>query len=570
VSGIVSSEYDRAHYGSNYTKRVNIGMASPTAGGPQAKPPKDPQPTVDRIDDLARRVLTGDILLPKFQREFVWEKAQVLQLLDSVGRNFPIGSILLWQSRQELRSENRIADLEITLPKPDYPVNYLLDGQQRLSTICGALFWHGKDPDSVWNIAYDLRKREFIHLQTLDDPPQHQIRTNLLADGASFYKHIAILDTLTANDKEALKQHADELFNRFKDYKIAAVTLGDMSLDDVAPIFERINSTGTSLTIVDLMRAATWSPDFDLIDTIDGIRVALADKGFDGLERKALLRNMSAAAGGGFSAESIDDLRKHGPATLKAASADTAEAYKRAVDFLATQIGIPSDAAVPYANQIVVLAEVFRRLPKPTADQYEEIRRWFWRTGISGYFSGWNTGSMATDLTAVANFANGTKKMIDVQAYSLGPNIWKARPFRSNNAHSKVLVILLSYQDPLDFVTGQHIDVGSALSWTNAKEFHHFFPRKFLEDRGYSSARINCLANFVLLSSASNKLISDRAPHAYVSELLEKHGNEFRKWLATNLITEACIDAALMDDFDAFVEARSLAIDEACKKVAAW
>ena len=106
------------------------GHSSPTlklgelvnATATSAKPVKDPQPSVDRIDDLAKRILTGDIYLPKFQREFVWDRAQVLDLLDSVARNFPIGSILLWQSKQELRSESKIADLEIALPKPPVPI----------------------------------------------------------------------------------------------------------------------------------------------------------------------------------------------------------------------------------------------------------------------------------------------------------------------------------------------------------------------------------------------------------------------------------------------------------------
>src|SRR5690349_1178759 len=104
--------------------------AAVAASGPTAPVSKDPQPSVDRIDDLARRILSGDILLPKFQRSFVWDRRQILMLLDSVARGFPIGSVLLWQSRQELHNQNSIADLEINLPKPDYPVNYLLDGQQ--------------------------------------------------------------------------------------------------------------------------------------------------------------------------------------------------------------------------------------------------------------------------------------------------------------------------------------------------------------------------------------------------------------------------------------------------------
>src|ERR1035441_4636086 len=99
----------------------------------ELKPPfKDPKPSVERIAQLAGRVLTGDILLPKFQRDFVWPKPKIIKLLDSIAKNYPIGSVLLWQSKQPLASERTIAGLSIADTKPDYPVNYLLDGQQRL------------------------------------------------------------------------------------------------------------------------------------------------------------------------------------------------------------------------------------------------------------------------------------------------------------------------------------------------------------------------------------------------------------------------------------------------------
>lgn len=54
-----------------------------------------PEPTIAPIASLASRVLTGDIVLPKFQRAFVWAPQQVLYLLDSVRRNYPIGSLLI-------------------------------------------------------------------------------------------------------------------------------------------------------------------------------------------------------------------------------------------------------------------------------------------------------------------------------------------------------------------------------------------------------------------------------------------------------------------------------------------
>ena len=540
------------------------------ASGPTAPVPKDPQPSVDRIDELARRILTGDILLPKFQRNFVWERPQIIQLLDSVARGFPIGSILLWQSRQELRSEKKIAELDIELPRPDYPVNYLLDGQQRLSTICGAMFWAVDDKASRWNIVYDLREQSFIHLDSLNDPPLHQIRANRLSDATAYFKHVASLDTLTAVDKTELKHRAEGLFSRFKDYKIATVTLGDMQLQDVAPIFERINSTGTALTIVDLMRAATWSQEFDLVDTIDGIRESLDEKRYGDIDKKVILRSISAASGGGFSSGSIDALRNHQPEALTIAAAEVDLAYRRVVDFLVTHIGIPRAEAIPYSNQITVLAELFRRLPNPTAEQYAAIEQWFWRTSVSGYFSGWNTGMMSSDHDAVRRFADGATTEIEVEFVIPRPDIWRIRQFRLNAAHAKLLGFVLAHMEPVDLLTGQRIDVDKALSFANSKEFHHFFPQAFLKDRGESATRINVLSNIIMLTAASNKTISKRAPSDYLSDVAASAGGSLQEWLDSNLIPYEAFDAGLADNYEAFLELRSTAINNFMMRKTGW
>ncbi len=543
---------------------------APSISGPTAPVPKDPQPSVDRIDGLATRILNGDILLPKFQRSFVWERPQIISLLDSVSRGYPIGSVLLWQTRQELRSENSIADLAIQLPKPDYPVNYLLDGQQRLSTICAAMHWNGTDAKSRWNLAYDLRQQQFVHLETLDDPPPHQIRLNKLPDPARYFAQVAALDGSSAKDKNELKTRAEGLFNRFKDYKVATVTLGDMAIQDVAPIFERINSTGTPLTIVDLMRAATWSPEFDLIDTIDALLATLETKDFGTIDKKVVLRNLSAAAGRGFSAESIDDLRKDTTDGLKKAADSTGAAYLGMVDFLTTQIRVPRAQVVPYSNQLTVLAEVFRRVPSPTAAQYAAIKTWFWRTALSGYFSGWNTGMMASDLSAITAFADGKKAEIVASVQRPDAAMWTTRAFRSNNAHAKLLAIILAHRQPIDLLTGQLIDTGDALAWVNQKEFHHFFPRDYLANKGIAKQRINCLANIIMLTSDSNKKISNRAPSDYVKDVEAAAKGDLADWLARNLISMDAFQAAKKDDFEQFLSLRAAAIDEAASAEAGW
>lgn len=529
-----------------------------------------PEPSVDRIEELAGRILKGDILLPKFQRDFVWEKTQILDLLDSIVKNYPVGSILLWRSREQLRSERSIADLEIAETQFDYPVNYLLDGQQRLSTICGALHWHGSDPKSRWNLAYDLRERRFFHLETLDNPPPHQMRLNRIPNPASYFLHAAGLDALGA-DAETLKANANELFTRFKDYKVATVTLHEMSIQAVAPIFERINSRGTALTIVDLMRAATWSEEFDLIDEITSITERLNDKDYGGIEKKTILRSISAAAGGGFSESSIDNLRKHDADRLKQAVKTTGEAYCRSVDFLCTDLHVPNDRLLPYANQLVVLSEAFRLIKNPTAVQLDELRRWFWRTAISGYFGGWNTGNMASDQDAVRKFAAGETPHIDTAAIAPGRAIWTSREFRSNVAHAKILILLLSFSRPIDLLTGQKIDTAGALSQSNNKEFHHFFPKDYLKNsKKVSPRRANVLANFIMLTAASNKLITNRAPSDYLKQVEEALSGRLEEALSSNLISETAFRAALSDDYEGFLDARSATIDEKVKTLTNW
>jgi hypothetical protein len=119
---------------------------------------------------------------------------------------------------------------------------------------------------------------------------------------------------------------------------------------------------------------------------------------------------------------------------------------------------------------------------------------------------------MADDREAVQKFADGATEEIQIAASKPNSDIWETRTFRLNNAHAKLLAIVLAHHRPIDLLSGQTIDISKALAWINAKEFHHFFPRKFLERSGEPQGRINSLANFIMLSSASNEQISDSAP----------------------------------------------------------
>jgi len=513
---------------------------------------RDPKPTPERILQLASRVLEGDIILPEFQRPFVWKRRQILDLMDSIYRNFPIGSLLVWESTQKLASKRSIADLEVAERSEKYPVNYLLDGQQRLSAICGAIYWEPGNPKSVWNVIFDLKTGKFQHSDLASGHPIHHIPLRRMADAPEFYRRLGPIDD------QAMKDRADLLFTRFLQYQVPLVTLGDMSIDDVAPVFERINSTGTRLTIYDLMRAATWSPDFDLGNTVDAIKSTLEPKKFHTLDNKTFLRTLGAAAGGDFSAQSIDALRELDKDTLSSAADAMKAASLRAADFLATQIGAPRAEALPYANQFAVLCEVFRLLPHPDAPQLAEIKRWFWLTTLSGYFRGWDSWQMTQNTRQIRAFADGTADTLGEGGVIPSSTLWRMKPFRSNSAVSKMLGLILAHEVPLDLVNGQKIDVDKSLAWSNDKEYHHFFPQAFLRRMKVSGNASNVVGNIVLLTSKSNIDIRDSAPSAYLSQIITDSGrDELVKRLASNLVPEPALDAALADDYPAFMEIRS-------------
>src|SRR5687768_14932758 len=96
-------------------------------------------PSLKKVSDW---IMDGLVVLPKFQRPFVWRKPAIIALLDSIRDNHPIGSILLWESEdQALSSSRQIGDVDVQPPKSGNKVKYVLDGQQRLSSICGPLNW---------------------------------------------------------------------------------------------------------------------------------------------------------------------------------------------------------------------------------------------------------------------------------------------------------------------------------------------------------------------------------------------------------------------------------------------
>ncbi|MHB1219990.1 MAG: DUF262 domain-containing protein, partial [Alphaproteobacteria bacterium] len=83
-----------------------------------------------KIAELITNVRNSDLVLPEFQREYVWNKEQAKQLIVSLLKSYPVGGLLVWRTDQPPELKNVRA-----LPTRLGTVTVLLDGQQRMTTL---------------------------------------------------------------------------------------------------------------------------------------------------------------------------------------------------------------------------------------------------------------------------------------------------------------------------------------------------------------------------------------------------------------------------------------------------
>jgi uncharacterized protein with ParB-like and HNH nuclease domain len=206
--------------------------------------------TPEKIDKIINRINSGDIRIPAFQRAYVWKQNQILELLDSVVKNYPIGSVLLWSTSDKLKHTRNIAGYKIPDNADEYPVNYVLDGQQRISSIY-ATFSDKTEQDvessdynpnlNLFEIYYNFSTKTFEQKNDVDTTANDVIYLRNFLNGAKLIESLKTLDPKFHND-------AQELYSRFINYELPVVTIKNREKSDVGNIFERINNTGTKLS----------------------------------------------------------------------------------------------------------------------------------------------------------------------------------------------------------------------------------------------------------------------------------------------------------------------------------
>lgn len=505
------------------------------------------------IPKAIESILRGVIRIPAFQRGFVWEPESVAYLMDSIYKGYPFGSVILWRTREQLHSERRLGPFPLIDKEPQYPIDYVLDGQQRLTSIFG-VFQTEILPieDAPWiRIYFDLeapaghQDSQFLALMDSEVDPERHFPIKTFFDVPGYRQATRYL----SDQKADYVEYARSVFQQ------AVVPTQYIETDDrssVAIVFERVNRMGEELDVLQLLTAWTWSDEFDLRAEFEELAVELEPFGFRGVgEDTNLLLRCCAGVIAGDSAPGA--LIKINGSTVREHFREIVNGIQGAIDFLRRNLQVRSLSNLPYSTMLVPLTNFFavpdRTSVKLTDNQRRVLVRWFWRSCFSRRYSAGTIRNLNRDIAEAAKLRDGESSSLDDIPTEVTESFFRQR-FTVNSVHTNTFVLLLANRKPRSFVSGAPIDLGKVLQSYNRNEFHHLYPQAYLKSIGTPTANINMLANFAFVSSADNKTLGGCRPSEYKLKMPQSSISEILKHAD-------CPENLFSDDYGKFINHRT-------------
>ncbi|MET4273464.1 MULTISPECIES: DUF262 domain-containing protein [unclassified Bradyrhizobium] len=507
------------------------------------------------IREIVDQVLRGQIRIPAFQRGFVWEPDRVAYLMDSIYKMYPFGSLLFWRTREKLKFERDLGPFVLPEPKADYPVDYVLDGQQRVTSIFGVFQNDLKmeNKNSWLNIFFDTKAEsgaqdtQFVALSDSEADPGRYFPMKALFDTVAYR-------TATKDLKDEEAKRIDEMQSVFKEMRVPVQYSATEDRATVAIIFERVNRQGVALDTLQLLSAWTWSEEFALQEQFSDLADELEPFGFKdvGEDTTLLLRCCSAVLTGDASPEALITLNG---AKVRASFDQIMNGVKYAVDYMRVHFAAEQLANLPFSTMLIPLA-VFFAVPgtkeaKYTGDQRAQINRWFWRSAFSKRYSSGVIRNLNTDIEEMRKLKDEEPSALGEFGYSIEPVFFLENTFGMGSVNTKTFILMLAQNKPLSFISGAPIDLAKTLKQSNRTEFHHMMPRDFLKQTGQTNLNDSLLANMCFLSRSDNRELGGVAP----SEYRKKMPVDAKEIFDRALSDEATL---LKDSYDVFLAERAL------------
>ncbi|CAH0335296.1 hypothetical protein FVB9288_00931 [Flavobacterium sp. CECT 9288] len=389
------------------------------------------RPDKDKIASYITNFEKGNLQVPAFQRKFVWNNEKKLDLFDSIKRGYPIGSVLLWQPNFESEEDyekfggDKLGAYYI--PKRNSNSFYILDGFQRLSTLIGCLLHPQKAKlkgivrdEKEWfkefNIVYNLKDQlfEMNRSKDFESLKNFQIPIYKLVDGKEFFN---FQKSLFNEEQETIDEYIEryeEISLIVQNYELPNINAFGGSITEAVDIFQRLNSTGAPITKDWVISALAYGQDrsYHFATEIDFLLDDnLSKYNFQNIKREVVLQCITNSFGGVY----FDQVSKNSNKKLEELvkredfipiTKETFIAIEKTSEFFFENLCVLDSKYIPYNNQFIFINDFFSKISKPTIEQLLELKKWFWITSYSNYFTIYNLSKQRLAYNKFQDFIN--------------------------------------------------------------------------------------------------------------------------------------------------------------------
>jgi len=527
---------------------------------------KLPEPQPLNFSSLISDIEKGQIKIPQFQREFVWDIQKSANLMDSVIKGYPIGTFIFWRTEERLRSIRNIGNLDLPEPIAGEFVNFVLDGQQRLTSLFASLKGlpierEGGRIEDYSNMFIDLNAKEdeqIVILDLHDKEEKTYIKiTDLLYGGLTFLasfpeKHLKLLE---------------EYKKRIESYLFSTILIKEVSLDIATEVFTRINVGGKPLSLFEIMVAKTfdYERNFDLSLKFKELVEDLRPFNYETISDATVLQCVSIILSGECNKKAILKLQKEQFIDIWD---DVIDAIENTVEYFKNFYRIPVSQLLPYNALIVPFTYFFyHHKIKPTGNKQKYLQDYFWRCSLSGRFSSSVETKLSQDIKRIDLILKDElpryEWAVDLSKEFIQKNGW----FSAGRSYIKSILCIYAYQEPKSFNDASIVNISNYwLKQANSKNYHHFFPRAYLKKQKVEEGFINHIANITIVDDFLNKReIGAKSPSSYMRKFIRQNEN-INETMKTHLIADIEKFGILDNDYDKFFNQRLTAISKELKK----
>ncbi|MGN7820535.1 GmrSD restriction endonuclease domain-containing protein [Chitinophaga sp. 22536] len=517
---------------------------------------------------LVTEITIGQVKIPQFQRKFVWDVKASAKLLDSIVKGYPIGTFIYWRTDEELRSVRDLGNLSLPPQTAGEFVNYVLDGQQRITSfyaaVKGVLIQRDNKLENYSNIYIDLQASEEADIVTTDITGRDEgtyIRLSKLMEGDFTY-----LASFPVDKQIKLNEYK----KIFEGYSFRGVNLKNATIDVATEVFTRLNVGGKELTLFEIMVAKTYDAtrSFDLSEKYEELMNELRLVGYDTISSATILQVVAILL-------KKDATRKQ---ILRLGKKEFIDMWPRAVFCIKSSVdffrsyGVPVSRLLPYNALIVPFSYFFFLHPdNPAGYMIQRLEDFFWRCSLGFRYSSSVEGKLSQDIEKIDTILSDQTPAYEWSIDITPEGIKKAGSFSTGRSYIKAILCLYTMHKPKSF--NNHLDVQIDNNWlkvSNSKNYHHFFPKAWMKKNSpqTNDEMVNHILNITIVDDYLNKRqIKAKAPSEYIGSFAIDN-LRIKESLMTHLIGDIIEFGIINDDYETFFTKRAEMVSkELCNKI---